>query len=159
MQESNQAWIAMFRRIPADLEDTLILGLNTGVDIMLQKFLKLEPDFMIIRGRVSGTQDAGRVTLVPYGQLSFVAITKPMKDPEVDEIFGKAMPVASADAPRPVVVPPSPPVAAAPVKPAPSEPSTIPSQAQAPDAGGPRKPEPMSKITLLAKLRERLKES
>src|ERR1019366_6123338 len=90
--QANQAWITLFRRIPADLHDTLALGLATGAEIVVQRIVKLEPDFMIIRGRLAGTQDTGRVVMVPYPQLTFVAIQRDLKDSEVEGIFGKGAP-------------------------------------------------------------------
>ena len=78
--QANQAWIGLFRRIPVDLHDTLALGLTTGSEIVVQKIVKLEPDFMIIRGRLAGTQDTGRLVMVPYPQLTFVAIQRDLKD-------------------------------------------------------------------------------
>ena len=92
--DANQAWIAMFRRIPADLHDTLALGLTTGAEIVVQKIVKLEPDFMIIRGRLAGTQDAGRIVMIPYSQLTFVAVIRDLQEAEIEAIFGK--PRASA---------------------------------------------------------------
>ena len=99
--DGNQAWIAMFRRIPTNLHDSLALGLTTGSEIVIQKIDKLEPDFMIIRGRLAGTQDSGRVVLIPYAQLTFVAVQKNLKDNEVEAIFGKGAPVGTADLPTP----------------------------------------------------------
>ena len=145
--QANQAWITLFWRIPADLHDTLALGLATGAEIVVQRIVKLEPDFMIIRGRLAGTQDTGRVVMVPYPQLTFVAIQRDLKDSEVEAIFGKGAPppLASlpptadgADAEQEAVmeeVAPNEPTAAA------------------------KKPEGVSKAVLLAKLRERLKDA
>ena len=68
--QANDSWIAMFRRIPGNLQDVLSLGLNTGAEIVVQKIIKLEPDFMIVRGRVAGTQDTGRIVLIPYAEIT-----------------------------------------------------------------------------------------
>lgn len=105
IMDGNQAWIAMLRRIPTNLHDSLALGLTTGSEIVVQKIDKLEPDFMIIRGRLAGTQDSGRVILIPYSQLTFFAVQKNLKDNEIEAIFGKGPPVgvadiAASDAPR-----------------------------------------------------------
>ncbi len=152
--QASDSWIAMFRRIPSNLHDTLSLGLTTGSEIVVQKIIRLEPDFMIIRGRVAGTQDSGRIVMIPYAELTYVAIQRFLKDPEVEAIFGKgerwavaemvlsstegaplgdpieetpAAEVASVDEPPPVVNPA-------------------------------KKPETTSKTALLAKLRDRLKD-
>ena len=39
---ANQAWITMFRRIPANLHDGLTVGLRSGAEIAIQAILKLE---------------------------------------------------------------------------------------------------------------------
>jgi hypothetical protein len=155
IQQSNEAWITMFRRIPGNLQETLILGLRTGVEIVLQKMIRLEPDFMIIRGRISGTQDSGRIVMIPYGELSFVTSTRILKDPEVEAIFGQGSPPAVADLP---LAPPS--DGALPADAATPEPvaEAVPAEpASASDAA--KRPEPVSKNALLAKLRDRLKEA
>jgi len=153
MQE-NQLWIALFRRIPGNLHDVLSLGLTTGSEIVIQKIVKLEPDFMIIRGRLAGTQDSGRIVMVPYNQLTFVAIGKHLVDSEVESIFGKGAPIGSADMPA---------TAAAATDAGTSndvlgensEPAQPVSESR---SGRKKQPEQASKTVLLAKLRERLKE-
>jgi len=149
MQE-NQNWIAMFRRIPGTMQDAIALGLTTGAEIVVQKIVKLEPDFMIVRGRVAGTQDSGRVVLIPYDKLAFVSLTKPLKDPELNGLFGKGAPPAVADLPVESPDSPSPEPAEDMAEDPPMEATAI--------SPPPKKPEAVSKTALLAKLRERLKE-
>jgi hypothetical protein len=153
MQENqeNEAWIALFRRIPANLQDVLALGLTTGSEIVIQKIVKLEPDFMIIRGRLAGTQDTGRIVMVPYNQLTFVAIGKHLLDTEVEAIFGKGAPVAVADMPTPAIE------SAAAVS-EPTADKAEPEQSMSDSRSGRKKPDQASKTVLLAKLRDRLKE-
>jgi hypothetical protein len=148
MQE-NQTWITVFRRIPANLHDTLALGLTTGTEIVVQKILKLEPDFMIIRGRLAGTQDAGRVVLIPYSQLAFVAVIRDLKETEIEAIFGQSAAPAVADLHAPDAD--QEPSSAAPTE---VVPANDPTAAVEPK----KKPEAVSKTILLAKLRERLKD-
>jgi hypothetical protein len=150
--QANQAWIAMFRRIPAELQDTLALGLTTGAEIVVQKIVKLDADFMIIRGRLAGTQDAGRVVLIPYSQLTFVAVIRDLKDTEIEAIFGKGAPPALASMPTlptgEEAAPTPEPVA-----------EVVPANDPAAAANPAKKPEDVSKTALLAKLRERLKDA
>ena len=149
MQE-NQTWIPLFRRIPANLQDQLALGLTTGAEIVVQKIVKLEPDFMIIRGRLAGTQDSGRIVMIPYSELTFVALTKLLLDAEVEAIFGKGAATGLADMPatdgKTTVTEP-------PAEKAEPEPAVNESR-----SGRSKKPEQASKTVLLAKLRDRLKE-
>ena len=59
------SWIALFERIPVKLHDQLALTLSTGAEILMQSVLRLESDFTIIRGRMSGSTDAGRIGFEP----------------------------------------------------------------------------------------------
>ena len=150
---ANQAWIAMFRRIPANLHDTLALGLTTRAEIAIQKIVKFEPDFMIIRGRLSGTLDAGRVMLIPYSQLAFVAVIRDLKEEEVEAIFSKGAPPVVADLPESAVGEDP---KATPAMPLEDATLSVPAAA----INSPKKkPEAVSKTVLLAKLRERFKEA
>ena len=85
------SWIALFERIPASLHDSLALTLVTGAEIIMQSVLKLESDFAIIRGRMSGSTDAGRVLILPYNQIVNLAFTKRMLVPDVQAVFGQTL--------------------------------------------------------------------
>ncbi len=144
---ANQAWITMFRRIPATIHDGLTVGLRSGAEIAIQTILKLDPDFIIMRGRLTGTQEGGKILLVPYAEMTVLSLLRPLKDPEVEEIFGKgdppeliALPAVSAEAPA---APRSDQAAGE------SAPATADSPAKS--------PEQLSKSALVAKLRQRLK--
>ena len=148
--QANQAWIALFQRIPIDLHDTLALGMATGAEIVVQRIVKLEPDFMIIRGRLAGTQDTGRVVMVPYPQLTFVAIQRDLTDSDVEGIFGKGAP------PGPAGLPPM--QSAAKAMPEPEDQRVVAADSKE-EVAAKKKPEAVSKTVLLAKLRERLKDA
>jgi hypothetical protein len=146
--QANIAWIALFRKIPVDLHDTLALGMATGQEIVVQKIVRLDPDFMIIRGRLAGTQDAGRIVSIPYPQLSFVAIQRDLKDTEVDALFGKNDPAALASLPATVEI--------TDIERTPEGEAV----ANEPAAASPaKKADGPSKAVLLAKLRDRLRDA
>jgi hypothetical protein len=85
------SWIALFERIPPKLHDTLALTLVTGAEIIMQSLLRLESDFAILRGRMAGSTDAGRVIVLPYHQIVNLAFMKRMLEPEVEAIFGNIL--------------------------------------------------------------------
>ena len=142
---ANEAWIAILQRIPTDLHDALALGITTGAEIVVQRIVKLEPDFMMIRGRLAGTQDSGRVVFIPYSQLTFIAVQRAMTDPEVDAVFGQDGATVFVDR--------SPADGAAAEAPPEAEVTTVNEPASAV-----KKPAALSKSTLLAKVRDRLKD-
>lgn len=84
------SWIAMFGRLPVNYHDSLALTMATGAEIMVQSLLRLESDFVILRGRMAGSTDAARVIILPYDQITNVAFQKRMLEPEVEAIFGPA---------------------------------------------------------------------
>lgn len=142
-------WINLLRRIPANLHNELALGLVTGGEVVVQQLIRMENDFVIVRGRMSGSTAEGRVMIVPYSHMTLLALNKPMPETEVQAIFGAApseAPVVEASAGATT----------------PSQPAARDKPADGilpkPAAPGQPKPTPPSKSVLLARLRERLAE-
>lgn len=90
------AWIALLRRIPASYHDGLAVTLVTGAEIIVQSLLRLEPDFVILRGRMAGSTDPARVVVLPFNQIVNVAFLKRMLEAEVATIFGELQESAAA---------------------------------------------------------------
>lgn len=141
------SWIEFFRRVPVNLHDCLALTVTTGAEIVIQRIIKLEDDFAIMRGRMAGTQDGGRVVVIPYTQLVSVALNRRMTDAEVQAVFGASTPMAAAidlaavaDAPAAEEAPAEEPGAAE----------------EEPAEAAPARSAMPSKSVLLAKLRARL---
>jgi hypothetical protein len=97
------AWERLLRQLPAKEQDGLMLMTNTRTEIAVQSILRLDPDFLIIKGRLAGSQDAGRVFFVPYAHIDHLGFYRAVKDTEFEEMF--------AD----LSVPPLPAIAVAPV--------------------------------------------
>src|ERR1043166_1073690 len=91
------SWIALFRRIPTSLHDGLILTLTTGGEVVIQQLIKLDADVLILRGRMAGTQDSGRIIVLPYNQLIAINFTRRLSEKDVTAIFGKAHQSFAAD--------------------------------------------------------------
>lgn len=138
-------WVKLLRRIPAELHNSLALGLVTGDEVVVQQLIRLDSDFIIVRGRMSGSTAEGRVMLVPYAQMTMVAVNKQLPEAEVQGMFGQAAPSATAP-------PPSPPVANPPVDNQSPNPPRVEIASAASQLKAP------SKSVLLARLRERLAE-
>lgn len=86
MQE--QFWIALLRRIPAAFHDGLILATATGADVVLQGIVRLEEACIILRGRPAGTNEAGRIIVLPYEQINYISLPGRPNDQQVQAIFG-----------------------------------------------------------------------
>jgi len=153
----DSAWIALLRTIPQALHDNLVLVTRIGQEFTVRNIFRMEEDFVVIRGRMSGTVDAGRVFVIPYTELHFVGFQKPLKEKDVAAIFsGQFTGTHSADekegavegaAPTPEPLPPAPvePVAAPEATPGPSSVPEI-----------EIKPKPPAKGLLLERVRARL---
>jgi hypothetical protein len=143
---ANEAWIAVFRRIPENMHYGLTVGLRSGAEIAIQTILKLEADFIIMRGRLTGTQEGGKILMMPYAEMTVLSITRPMKDTEVEAIFGKG------DVPAQIALPPA-------VSETAVSPQANPEDMAKDESGTAKAPEQPTKNAMLAKLRERLKQS
>lgn len=132
------AWLQVMHRVPRDKYDSLSVLMSTGTELVLQQVYRVENDFMIARARTVGTMDMGRVIVIPYAQIDFMAFNKPILEEEVLEIFGAPF-VGVASAPAPAA-PAS--VAIAPAVPTPAEapPAPEPPPAPAPIAEAPATP-------------------
>jgi hypothetical protein len=151
MQSS--AWMALLQMMPPAIHDNLVLVTRIGLEFTIRNIFRLEEDFVVIRGRMSGTTDAGRVFLIPYAEIHFVGFQKAMKEKDVAAIFdGQFTGIPSTD--EQATAEPAPELeAAAPVEPAPApEPTAQPS----PPVETETKPMPAAKGVLLARVRARL---
>ena len=93
----NLAWVAILRHIPADKLSGFTVIITGNIEITLQSLLRFDPEFVVIKGRLSGSQDAGRVFFVPYCHIINLGTLNPIKDEEYEAIFGNlTIPTSSA---------------------------------------------------------------
>jgi hypothetical protein len=110
----NASWATLLRQIPADQHDQLVLITANGTNITIQSLLRIDFEFVIFKGRLSGSQDQGRLFIVPYGNIDYFAINRSVKDEEYTAMFaGVNIPDPDAPPAKPAVVESPPP----PVKP------------------------------------------
>jgi hypothetical protein len=83
-------WLSVLSRIPAQKHDCLIIVTNTGAEIVLREIVRVENDFMILRGRMAGSTDEGRVIIMPFDQVTYFAFNKMMPEAELQAMFGKS---------------------------------------------------------------------
>ena len=81
-------WLEIVRLIPTKLHSAVSFATVNGGEIMAQDILRLEGDFILLRGRMAGSQEAGKIIVLPYDQIVNLAMHKPLKDNEVIDIFG-----------------------------------------------------------------------
>ena len=155
------SWVQLIRRIPADQIPNLLLMTTAGTELNLQSIVHCDGEFLVVRARMAGTSDAGRAFFIPYDQIHFLGLQKPLKEEQVRAMFDgpgvwpvhAAPPVATA-APPPAEADPLPPFGAQPESPPDVAPQ--PSMPASGSRNGEAKPLP-SKSRVLANLRARLK--
>jgi len=147
------AWVELIKRIPAALHDNLMAVTSTGAEIMIQSIMRLEDEFVILRGRPAGSTEQGRVLLLPWDQLNHVAFHKSIAETEVQRIFGNGEAVAAEVVEHASEKAAAKPEPATTSEAAPPEPAT---NASVPVPAPAAKPAPLSKSILLARLRARM---
>jgi hypothetical protein len=85
-------WTGLVRRIPENQHDKLIVVTTTGVEISIQTFLRAEDDYFVVRGRLAGTTETGRVFFIPYDQMNYLCINSEMPEVQIRTMFGEAPP-------------------------------------------------------------------
>jgi hypothetical protein len=96
---TNDAWVDILRRFPPEQHSTLILATKTGTELTVETIFRLEPTYLVMRGRVSGLEDSGRAFFVPYSELDYVYINRIVTEHEVRALYGEPLPEAAAPAP------------------------------------------------------------
>ena len=110
----NLAWVAILQAIPADKMNQFTIVISGNTEITLQSVLRFDRDFAVFKGRLSGSQDAGRVFFVPYHHIIELGTLYPIKDEDYEAIFGTLTIPNSESAPHipmPVPIPELAPVA------------------------------------------------
>jgi|SRR5262245_33011807 len=119
----SSVWAALLRHIPPEQHNTLSLVTMSGTEITLQNILRIDDEFIAFKGRLAGSQDAGRLYFIPLSNIDYFRFNRAVKDEEYAEIFGNlqlpppdvpptlmvaAPPAAVAPAPEPAPAPPPP---------------------------------------------------
>ena len=131
MQASS--WAALLRQIPPEQHDQLMVVTGSGVEIALNNILRVGAEFVAIKGRLAGSQDAGRVFFLPYSNIDYFGFQKEVKESEFEALFGTLLGPASGATPAAATAGAAekPVESAAPV-PATPPPPTLPGRAAAP---------------------------
>jgi hypothetical protein len=152
------AWISLIRQIPETHHEKLMLVTTAGVEICINSFVVLGEEFVLLRGRLSGTTDTGRAFFLPYNQINYLGYQIPVNEADLRRMMGAPVPEpqAAAKAPEPAPEPAAvapPPEAFTPPAPPTEEPpeKTAPVEPPKPAA----RTTPMAKNALLERLRAR----
>ena len=86
----NHDWIELFRLIPEAQHNTLVLTTHSGVDLAIELVIRTELTYLVFRGRVCGQTDDGRIFFLPYHQIDFLQLNRSVKEEEIREFFGES---------------------------------------------------------------------
>jgi hypothetical protein len=130
----SSAWAALLRHIPGNVQHNLMLVTRSGTEICIQAILRVDHEFLAFKGRLAGSQDAGRLFFVAFDQIDYLGFQQAVREEEFHELFdGLQMP-----APATIALP----AEFAPAAEPEPEPEPEPAIAQTPAAvpGGPAAP-------------------
>src|SRR5947209_1861481 len=90
----NAEWIALLRHLPKELQSQLVIVAQNRTDISVETIFRLEPTFMVIRGRLGGTTETGLLFMFPYDQISSMFVNREVKEDEAEALFQNMVPAA-----------------------------------------------------------------
>ena len=124
------AWKAIFNRIPREHHEIMMVVTSIGIEINVRSIQLLEPDYVVIRGRLGGTTDAGRVFFIPYDQINYLTFNAEIKEDQVADMLGVDAPPEKPPIPDAEGVRPAPQAPAEPAQPvpAPAKPEVAPTK-------------------------------
>jgi len=95
-----QHWGDLFRRVPLEAQNALLLGLSNGSEVAVQDLLRIDENYLLLRGRIGGTTDTGRLFCLPYQQLTFCCVTRQLPQELLVHIFGSLMHTTEESGPQ-----------------------------------------------------------
>lgn len=84
----SSTWVALLQMLPPEQYNKLMFVTTAGIEIALQTILRIDQEFVAIKGRLAGSQDAGRVFFLPFSRLEYLGFQYAVKETEFQEMFG-----------------------------------------------------------------------
>lgn len=86
MQSS--AWRSLLKHIPPEKLGMFSVVTLAGIEVSLQCIMRLDEEFVVFKGRLSGTQEQGRIFFIPYAMIDHFSFSQPTRDSDYTDIFG-----------------------------------------------------------------------
>jgi hypothetical protein len=92
--------MALLARIPPEQSENLLFITNNGTGIAVKGIVRAEKEYVIVRGRLTGTADeGGGFFFVPYDQINYVGFQKLVKEAVIQSMYeGQGAPIPAAGA-------------------------------------------------------------
>ncbi len=95
------AWMGLFSRIPLMQQDGLGIVTASGLEINLQSVMRMEEEYVVVRGRIMGSTDANRTFFVPYDQINTLIFQRVLKEEEIQAWYSDKPLPKPVEAPKP----------------------------------------------------------
>jgi hypothetical protein len=79
----------MFQRIPEGMHPQVNLVLRNSFVLSVDTVARFEETYIVFRGREGGTSDEGRGFFVPYDEVSYIRIERPVRVGELKLMYGE----------------------------------------------------------------------
>ena len=83
----NIAWGTFLRHLPPALQDGLSVKTRGGTEVSIATILRIDHELFAFKGRLSGTQDTGRVFFIPYDQIDHLYYVKEVREEDFKSAF------------------------------------------------------------------------
>ena|SRR5438105_4258013 len=93
------SWKALLRRIPREHHHNLMVMTTVGVEFAIQAILRIDEEYIILRGRLSGSTDTGRSFFIPYDQINYLGFQRAVGEETIYGYYGETPPAAIAVTP------------------------------------------------------------
>jgi hypothetical protein len=85
----SSSWSALLQRLPLDQHEKLMMVTSGGTEMAIQRILFIQGDCLIIKGRLSGSQDTGRVFFIPYSHIDYLGFQTAVLESDIRNWFGE----------------------------------------------------------------------
>jgi hypothetical protein len=83
-----EQWIELLKKIPLEEHEHLVAATTQSAEVAIQQILQINEHYFVVRGRLGGSTDAGRIFCLPYERMLYLVVNRPMNDHRVMELFG-----------------------------------------------------------------------
>lgn len=87
----SKAWQKLFLSIRGEDQDNLVITTAGGPEIAVANIARAEEDVVLIRGRIAGQAESGRLFIVPYQRIVSIYVNRAVLGEEV-ELFSPSVP-------------------------------------------------------------------
>src|SRR5260370_35144676 len=85
------AWMALLRLVPPAHHNNLMLTIANGTEMAVNSIVRAEKEYLVIRGRLTGTTEGGGFFFVPFDQIKYLGFQRPGKEAEVRAMDGEGV--------------------------------------------------------------------